>query len=93
MENERRCSYWRCANRVGLLLVALFVFCFLWYYLRPVEQELHLKLLRMSYFGFNDMGGLSFILGAVQTYIWGYIAVGIWWLLGCCFNCKVKPNN
>ena len=77
-------NYLRCANRVGLFLVALFVICFAWYYIRPVEQELHLSLFKMAYFGFNDMGFVSFVLGAIQTYIWGYIFAGIWCLFGCC---------
>jgi hypothetical protein len=77
------CNYWQCANQFGLFLVILFVICFFWFYIRPVEQDLHLRLLRLSFFGFNDMGVLSFILGAIQSYIWGYIGVGIWCLAGC----------
>lgn len=84
MNDKNKCNYWKCANRAGLFLVILFTICFFWYYIRPVEQELHLKFLRLSYFGFNGMNISSFILGVIQTYIWAYIAVGIWWLVGCC---------
>ena len=83
MENNN-CSYWKCANRIGLFLVILFVVCFLWYYIHPVEQTLHLKLFKMSFFVFSGMNFGSFILGAIQTYIWAYIGVGIWQLVGCC---------
>lgn len=86
---ENKSSYWQYANRVGLFLVVLFVICFAWYYIRPVEQELHLKLLKLSFFGFNGMNLISLILGAIQSYIWGYIAVGVLRLVGCC-RCNVK---
>lgn len=82
--DSNRCSYKTCANRIGLFLAALFVVCFIWYYLRPVEQGLHLSLFKMSFFGFSGMNVRSFILGLIQSYIWGYIGVGVWWLIGGC---------
>ena len=72
------------ANRLGLFLATLFALCFIWYFIRPVEQELHLGLLKLSYFGFSGMNFGSFILGAVQSYLWGYIFLGLWQLFGCC---------
>ena len=84
MENQKKCNYWRCANSVGLFLTILFTICFLWYYIRPVEQEMHLALFRMVYLGFDGMDALSFIFGAVQTYLWAYVAIGAWNLVGCC---------
>jgi len=86
MQNKDKCSFLKCANSIGLFLVALFAICFLWYYIRPVEQVLHLKLFRMAYFGFRGMNVVSFVLGAVQTYIWAYVAIGIWQIVGCCFK-------
>jgi hypothetical protein len=83
MFDKNNCNYLECANRVGLFLTILFVICFAWYYIHPVEQELHLKLFQISYFGFSGMNFISFIFGAIQTYIWGYIAVGVGWLVGC----------
>lgn len=85
-------NYWKGANRLGLFLVILFIICFVWYYLRPVEQELHLKLLKMIYFGFSEMNLTSFILGLIQSYIWAYIIVGIWRLAGCCC-CRAGDNK
>lgn len=79
-----KCSYLKCANRIGLFLAILFALCFVWYFIRPVGQEIHLAMFRMSYFGFSGMNLTSFIFGAVQTYIWAYIILGIWRLVGCC---------
>lgn len=81
--NRDNCTYWKCANRIGLFLAVLFVICFFWYYIRPVEQELHLKLFKLTYFGFNGMNVFSFIFGLIQTYIWGYVVVGILRLIRC----------
>ena len=88
--NNQNCTYMRCANSIGLFLAVLFIICFAWFYIRPMEQGLHLSLLSMSYFGFNGMNFASFISGLIQTYIWGYIIVGIWRLVGCC--CKTNNN-
>ena len=79
-------SYWRCANHIGVFLVLLFAVCFLWFYINPVEQDLHLRLFRLSFIGYSGMNVASFILGAVQAYIWAYVAAGLWLLAGTC--CK-----
>lgn len=89
MFSHKKCNYWKCANAVGIFLVALFVICFVWYYVRPVEQELHLRLFRMAFFGFDEMNVASFVLGAIQSYVWGYVGVGLWTLAGCC----LKPGE
>ncbi len=80
--NNQNYTYLKIANRTGIFLVTLFIICFLWYYIRPVEQELHLKLFRLAYFGFGGMGLSDFILGIIQTYIWAYIIVAIYGLIG-----------
>ena len=87
MKNTK-CSYIHCSHRVGLFLVILFVVCFAWYFINPVEQEMHLQMFKVSYLGFSGMNLTSFILGAIQTYIWAYLGVGIWQLVGCCFTSK-----
>lgn len=81
---ENKYNYWKCANKIGLFFVSLFLLCFVWYYIRPVEQDLHLRLFRLSFLGFSGMNLASFILGAIQTYVWAYIVVGLWRLFGCC---------
>lgn len=77
-------SYLKCANKTGLFLLVLFVICFFWYWIRPVDQDLHFRLLRMLFFGFNGMNFAGFVSGAVQSYIWGYVIAGIFRLTGCC---------
>ncbi|PIR04037.1 MAG: hypothetical protein COV59_02525 [Candidatus Magasanikbacteria bacterium CG11_big_fil_rev_8_21_14_0_20_39_34] len=83
MKHEE-CNFFRCSNRVGIFLVALYILCFAWYFIHPVNQSVHIQMLEMSYFGFSGMNFVSFLLGAIQTYIWGYVGVGLWSLLGCC---------
>lgn len=78
MSNKNEQTYWQQANQIGWFLALLFVVCFIWYYLRPVEQDLHLRLLKLSYFGFNGMNIGSFVLGVIQSYIWAYIG----WVFG-----------
>ncbi len=83
------CNFWRCANRVGLFLAILFAICFLWFYINPVEQEMHLSMFRISYLGFEEMNFTGFVLGAVQSYLWAYVGLGVWQLVGYCF----KPSE
>ncbi|MBI2484141.1 hypothetical protein HYV71_03075 [Candidatus Uhrbacteria bacterium] len=80
------CVFWHSANRIGLLFVALFAICFAWYFINPSQQALHAQLFQLSYFGYGEMNIKSFILGAVQSYLWAYIAVGLWHLLGYCLQ-------
>jgi hypothetical protein len=83
MEKGNSCSYLRTANKLGLFFFILFVICFIWFWIWPAERELHLALLKLSFMGYSGMNPLSFILGAVQSYIWAYIFVGIWWIISC----------
>ena len=78
------CHSWKSAHHVGLFLVFAFVVCFAWYFINPASNELHLALLRLSILGFNQANTSGFILGVIQSYIWGYIIAGIWFLAGCC---------
>ena len=73
-------DFGKSANRAGVLLVIWYFICFAWFYVHPVEQMLHMQLLRLSFFYFSGMNVVSFISGAIQSYIWGYIAVGTWML-------------
>lgn len=80
------CSWWRCANRIGLFLVLLLVLCFLWGSVNTTEPELHLRNLRLMFLGFSGLNVASFVLAAIQVYVWAYIGVGLWQLVGCCFK-------
>ena len=87
MKRLHLCNFWQCGPRVGAFLAALFIICFAWFWLRGGDaalQALHFDLLRLSFFSFTDMNAASFILGLIQAYIWGYIAVFLWILAGCC---------
>ena len=65
------------ANQLGIFLVLLFVICFFGYYLKG-QTELHLQLLRLTFFGYSGMNVVSFILAAIQAYVAGYVLVGLW---------------
>jgi hypothetical protein len=82
-------EYPKCANKIGLFFLVIYILCFIWYFVNPAERELHLKLWQIMFLGFSGMNVLSFIYGAVQTYIWAYIVVGVWKLVCCCCGgCK-----
>lgn len=86
-------KFLKMANKVGLFFVAMAILCGLWYYIMPVEKDLHFKLWQMSFLGFTGLNFLSVILVLIQSYIWGYIVVGVWHLVNmCCCKCeKEKP--
>lgn len=73
---------WKCGHRLGITLALAFIICFLWFYVNPVEQGLHLALFKVSFLGYTGMNGLSFLLGLIQSYIWGLIFAGLWFLAG-----------
>jgi len=83
---KEKCSYWRCANSIGLFLLILFTLCFVWFYINPAQQTLHLDLLELTFIGYDGMNAKSFALGAAQSYIWAYVGLAIWQLVGCCFK-------
>ncbi|NCS99430.1 hypothetical protein GW765_00415 [Candidatus Parcubacteria bacterium] len=72
--------YLKQSHKIGMFLALLFIICFFWFYVNQAEQGLHMALFRMSYIGFQDMNFLGFILGLIQSYIWGYVAIGAWQL-------------
>lgn len=45
---------------------------------------MHLASLRLAFWGFDGMNWLSFILGAIQVYVWAYVLTGLWCLTHCC---------
>ena len=75
---ENKTNYIQQANRLGLFFITLFIVCFLWFYFRTAEKELHEQLIRLTFLGFSGMNLWGFILGVIQSYFWGYIFVGIW---------------
>lgn len=89
-EGKCGCAVGKLGNKIGLFFVFLSVLCFVWYFIHPVEQELHLSMLRMSFFWFSGMNGLNMLLALVQMYIFGYVVAGLWFLAGCCGRCCGK---
>lgn len=71
-------SFLRDANLLGIFFALLFLLCFAWHWMNPVHQELHMQLLEIAFLGFTGMNALSFILGLIQSYIWGYIGLVSW---------------
>lgn len=86
---SHKCGYLKCSNAIGLFLAILFAICFAWYFINPVKQEMHLAMFKITYYGFQEMNLIGFILGAAQSYIWAYVAVAVWYLVGCC----MKPGS
>ncbi|OIP81287.1 hypothetical protein COW94_00275 [Candidatus Peregrinibacteria bacterium CG22_combo_CG10-13_8_21_14_all_44_10] len=76
--SEKSVSYWQQANRLGLFFVALFLICFAWFYMNPAEQVLHEQLFNLTFIGFSGMSFAGVVSGTIQSYVWGYIFVGIW---------------
>jgi len=66
------------AHRIGIFLALLFTICFVWYYINPNAQEMHVEMFKVAYLGFSGMNVASFLLAVVQTYLWGYVFLGIW---------------
>jgi len=65
-------------NRVGIFLALFFIVFFAWYWLRPVNQDLHEKFMEIFFYGFSGMNFPSFILGIIQSYVWGYVGAALW---------------
>ena len=76
-------NWFKHGNHVGVFLILLFIVCFAWFWLRPVHQGLHEQMFELFYYGFRGMTFPSFILGIIQSYVWGYIGVALWHLSGC----------
>lgn len=76
--SSKRHNHSYSVHRLGLFFVAVFALCFFWGYINPVETELHMSLLRMSFVGFTGMDSTSFLWGAVQVYSWAWVYAFAW---------------
>ncbi len=82
MNNQNICKR---GTRMGLFFAILFIVCFAWFYIRNGSaniKELHDSLFALSFFGWSGMNFASFILGLIQSFVWGYIAVWLWDISG-----------
>jgi len=81
MKNQ---NFWKFGTRIGLFFAILFIVCFVWFFIRNASLEiksLHNNLFALAFFGWSGMNFISFILGLVQSFVWGYAAVGLWYLI------------
>ncbi|MBS0621505.1 MAG: hypothetical protein JSR80_00900 [Verrucomicrobia bacterium] len=87
-------GYLRHANHLGIFLAILFILCFAWQWIHPASSQAGLHLFESFFFGYTGKNILSFILGLIESYIWGYIFFGLYCLscrcAACCCHCK-KP--
>lgn len=87
------CSAWKCGHRIGLFFVGLLILCFVWYGVHYAGRGLHLQIFQASFLWFKGMDAASIILATIQTYIYGYIVVGVWALAGCCNKNKKLSHS
>lgn len=66
------------AFSLAILFAIGFVVCYFWVYKStdPDLVNMHLGMLKISFFGYSGMNFASFILGLIQSFIWG-ILVGV----------------
>ena len=84
--NHTHGGFWKDSNKIGIFFVLLLILCLIWYAIHPVARDLHLQLYQISFAGFSGMNAMSILLAVVQVYVWAYILVGLWMLVGGC--CK-----
>lgn len=83
-------SFWKLGTKLGLFFAILFIVCFIWFFIRGGNEELrqlHDNLFALAFFGWGGMSFTSFILGLIQSFIWGYI-VGVLWNIAGAFSKK-----
>lgn len=63
------------AKAFALLSGIFFIICMLWSYLitDSALQQLHIDLLRISYPGFSGMNSASFLIGLVESVVYGLV--------------------
>ena len=89
-------TYSKLALQTGLLFGGLYVLCFLWPWMRGLNAELsalHFKMWQIAFFGYTGMNVMSFIVGLVQSFIWGAVAVGVWRLMGWCSGARASHEH
>ena len=86
MTKKEKWLYW--SNRIGIFFVLGFLFDTLWHYFRPVHPELIDQFYGICYFWWTGFNFKSIVLALMQTYIWSYLVVGLWYLTDECCKCK-----
>lgn len=83
-------NYIKRCRHLSFFLAIVFVACFFWYWIHPVQQVFHLQFLQSAFFGFTAMNFGSFIFGLIQSYIYGIIFTAFWDLAGYISRCCRK---
>ncbi|MBT4516533.1 MAG: hypothetical protein HOC78_01415 [Candidatus Komeilibacteria bacterium] len=92
MENHKP-NFMHIAHKLSMLFMLLFIICFAWYWINPVQQELHLSLMKLHFFAFSGMNVVSFISGLVQSFIWGHIVAALFLIsIKACKGKCCKPK-
>ena len=66
------------SNHMGIFFVIWCFICFAWFYVHPSNRILYQDFLQLNFFFFSGVNAISFISSAIQSYLWGYLAVGTW---------------
>jgi len=63
---------------LSLAISLFYIVDFIWGFTLPVDvQTKYMELLSIAYIGFTGFDVLSFILGLIQVFIWGWVIAGI----------------
>ncbi len=78
----KRCDFKHLALPLGLMFAFFFTIFYFWGYTNsePAVRDLHLNLLKLFVLGFPGLNGLGFFLGLMQSFIWGLILSGVFFL-------------
>jgi hypothetical protein len=73
-------SFLKWGHKIGLFFVLWTIICVAWYYVLPfgAERMLYIQLFRLSFFDISGASWTSVLSAIVQSYIFGYVAVGTW---------------
>ena len=76
-----KCDYKHMAVPLGLMFALLYFVFYFWSYTvtEPAVKELHINLLKLVFFWFNGLNGISFLLGLIQSFVWGLIVAALFY--------------
>lgn len=76
---KSKCDYKHIAVPLGLMFSLLYFVAYFWGYTESdlTVKALHLNVLRLAFLGFTGLNGVSFLLGLVQSFVWGLIVAGL----------------
>ena len=77
----KKCDYKHLAVPLGLMFALGYFIIYFWGYTEsdPSLKALHLGLLRLAFLGFTDLNGVSFLLGLIQSFVWGLVVAALFY--------------